>query len=125
MNNFGILHFAEEQVRNRVAGIQIGGVEEAPESAIIRTQGLPTHAERDQHACGMREQAITFGQDFDGRLRCVMQQQLCPPVEQIGFGRVQFCRVLVLSNGFERIAQFLRRVRQRMMEFGISRVMFQ
>ena len=54
-----------------------------------------------------------------------MQQQLCSPVKQIGFARIQFCRALVLANGFEGIAQFLLSDTQRMMEFGISRVMFQ
>src|SRR2546425_13335130 len=48
MNNFGILHFSKEQVRSGVAGIQIGRVEEAPQSAIICALGLPSHAESSQ-----------------------------------------------------------------------------
>ncbi len=64
----------------------------------------------------MWEQAIASRENFDGRLRRAMQQEFSPPIVEIGLAGAEFRGVLVLSNGFERVAQLLLEISEQMMK---------
>src|SRR6266852_3329338 len=49
----------------------------------------------------MRIEPATFGEHFNGRLKSAMQEQFCPPGEEMGFGWLHFCGTLEPLAGFE------------------------
>src|SRR6266550_5709747 len=98
LNDLGILHLAQEQIRSRIGGIQIGRIEQARNRLTVRSANIPAHAERDQRPDRLREEAITFGKDFNGRLSGAMSQKLGSPIEEMRFARVHFRGALVLAN---------------------------
>ena len=67
----------------------------------------------------MRKQPIALAENVYGRFVRAMQQELGSPIEEIGFAWVQLRRLLVLVDGFERIAPLLFYVAEQVTKFRL------
>src|SRR5262249_8441031 len=84
LDSLRLLQLAQEQIRSRVGGIQVARFEEKLHASLGGSLVISGNTESQQHAHGIRIEAVALGKNLDCWFKCAMKEQLGSPHEKMG-----------------------------------------